>query len=85
MSDANYKSIKYLLEEIALRMCAMYTPPVVGKDVEDTQKDDQEGSRPLGFEADGNHDARGKTEKGDYYATHAPFSLKDESKEQEYE
>lgn len=63
----------------------MYTPPVVGKDVEDTQHDDQEGSGPLGLEADSDHDACGKTEKRDEYTTYAPFALKDESNEQEDE
>lgn len=63
----------------------MYTPPIVGEDVEDTQYDDQEGGRPLGFEADSNHDARGKTEQRDKYTTYAPFALKNESNEQEYE
>lgn len=63
----------------------MYTPPIVGEDIENTQHDDQEGSRPLGFEADSNHGTRGKTEKRDKNTTYTPFSLKNEPKEQEYE
>jgi len=63
----------------------MYAPPIVGEDIEDTQHDDQEGSGPLGFEADSNHDACGKTEKRDKYTTYAPCALKNEANEQEYE
>lgn len=66
-------------------MCAIYTPPIVGEDIEDTQHHDQKGSGPLGFEADSDHDACGKTEKRDEYTTYAPFALKNEPKEQEYE
>ena len=32
-----------ILEEIPLRVCAMYAPEVVDEDVEDTEGDDQEG------------------------------------------
>lgn len=66
-------------------MRAIYTPPIVGEDVENTQQDDQEGSGPLGLEADSDHDACSKTEKRDKYTTYAPFSLKDEPNKQEYE
>lgn len=85
MSDTNVGVISNSLEKVTLRMCTMYAPPVVGKDVEDTQDDDQERSRPLGFEANSDHDASGKTEKRDKDTTYAPLALEDEANEQEYE
>lgn len=62
----------------------MYAPPIVGKDIEDAQHNDQEGRGPLGFEANSNHDACGKTKQRDENAAYAPLSLNNEPKEQEY-
>lgn len=85
VSGRNDKSSRYLLEEVTLRMFTMYAPPVVGKDIEHAQDDDQKGCGPLGFETDSDHDACGKTEERDEYTTYTPFALKNESKEQENE
>lgn len=61
----------------------MDSPPVVGKYVKNAQHQHQECSRPLGLEANGNHGASGKTEKGDKDTHEAPFALKNEAKEEE--
>jgi len=55
-------SSKDILEEIPLRMCGVYTPPVVGEYVEDAQNKDEECGRPLCFETNGDHDTGGETE-----------------------
>ena len=66
-------------------MCGMHGPPVVGKYIEDTQDNDEECSGPLGLEADGNHDASGKTNDRDKDTDDVPFALKNEAKEEENE
>jgi len=63
----------------------MYAPPVICKHVEDTENDNEEDSGPLGFEADGYHTASSKTKKRNEHPGDTPFSLEDESKEQENE
>ena len=64
-------------------MCGVYTPPVVGKYVEDAQNKDEECGRPLCFETNGDHDTGGETEYWDEDARDAPRALEDESKEKE--
>jgi len=63
----------------------VHAPPVVGKYVEDAQNHNEEDGGPLGFEANSNHTAGGKTEYGDKYPGNAPCTLKDEPEEQEDE
>jgi hypothetical protein len=58
-------------------------PPVVGPNIEKTQDDNKEGSRPLGFEANGNHNASGEPNKRNKDTEQAPFTLNDEAKEKE--
>lgn len=52
-----------LLEEITLRVRRVNAPPVVYEDVEDGEENDEERSRPLGLETEGNHDASTKTDQ----------------------
>jgi len=77
--------IRYALEEVALRVCRVHGPPVVDKDVEDREEDDEEGRRPLGLEADGNHDARSEADHGHEHTRDGPLALDDETNEQEDE
>jgi hypothetical protein len=42
-------------------MCRMQAPPIVRKDIEHTQNNNEEGGGPLGLEAEGDHDARSET------------------------
>jgi hypothetical protein len=61
----------------------MNSPPIIGEDVENAQHHNQECGRPLGLEADGNHNTSSKTNEGDEDPDKAPFSLENESKEEE--
>jgi hypothetical protein len=63
----------------------VHAPPVVGEHVEDAEHKDEERGRPLGFEADGNHDACGEADDGDEDAAQVPFTLDDETQEKEDE
>lgn len=65
-------------------MCTVHAPPVIDKNIEDTQGNDQEGSGPFGLEPDGHHSARGKTDQGHDDASDAPFALNHIPKKQEY-
>lgn len=62
-------------------MCGVYTPPVVYSHIEDTECNDEDGSGPLGLEANGNHDARDQTEQREDCAADAPLALNDKAKE----
>ena len=64
-------------------MCRMQAPPIVRKDIEYTQNNDEEGGGPLGLEAEGDHDTRSETEDGKEYSSKAPSALDNESKEKE--
>lgn len=75
----------YSLEEIPLRVGRVHTPPSVDEDIEDRQDDHEEGCRPLGLEADGDHTACTKANKGYESTTDAPLAPDDESKEEENE
>jgi hypothetical protein len=79
------KRFSNVLEEISLSVCGVHAPPVVRENVEDAQDDNEERGRPLGFEADGDHDTGGETKDGDEYARDAPIPLQNESDEKENE
>ena len=66
-------------------MCRVNSPPVVGKDVEDAQHNNEKRGRPLGFEPNSYHDARGKANNRNKDADKAPFSLENKPKEKENE
>jgi hypothetical protein len=72
-----------VFEEIPLWVCGMYAPPIVGEDIEDAEDDDKEGSGPLGLETNGNHDAGNEPNNGDEHTRDAPFTLDDETQEEE--
>jgi hypothetical protein len=74
-----------ILQEIPLRVCRVNAPPVVCKDVEDTENDDKEPGGPLGLEANGDHDTGGETEDGDNHSHEGPLTLDNESEEEEDE
>ena len=74
-----------VLEEIPLRVCGVYAPPVVCEHVEYAQNDDEEDSRPFGLEANGYHAAGSETEERDEYSCNAPSTLEDKAEEQEDE
>jgi len=76
---------KVVFQEIPLRMLGWYTPPVVGESIENTENDNEEGCGPFGFETDGHHGAGGKSEDGDEQPGNGPFTLNDESEEEEDE
>jgi hypothetical protein len=61
----------------------VHRPPIVRKDVEDTQYNDQECGGPLGFETNGNHGTCTHANKGNNDTNNAPLSLQNESKEKE--
>ena len=61
----------------------MYTPPVIDKDVEYAQDDNEENRRPLGLEANSDHNAGGKSKQGEENAPNAPSSLQDDPQEKE--
>ena len=63
----------------------MDAPPVVSKDVEDAENEDEEGGRPLGLEANSDHSASAETKDRDENTHEAPLALEDEAKEQEDE
>ena len=63
----------------------MHRPPVVCKDVEDTQHNNQECGGPLGFETNGNHSACTHTNNGNNDTNDTPLSLQNETKEKEDE
>ena len=71
-----------LLQEIALRMRGVYTPPVVCKYIENTQYKDQEGGWPLGLETDSHHDTCSQANNANKHANKAPRSLKDKAQEE---
>lgn len=66
-------------------MCGVYAPPVVCEHIEYTQNDDEEDSRPLGFEANSHHAAGSETEERYEHSCNAPSTLKDKAEEQEDE
>lgn len=63
----------------------MNGPPVVGENVENTQNYYEERSRPLGLEANSNHDTGSETDNGNENTDEAPFTLDNEPKEEEDE
>lgn len=74
-----------ILEEVTLGMRAVYAPEVVDEDVEDAEGDHEEGGGPFGLEADSDHNAGGKTNKGDEETGDAPLSSDHEPEEEEDE
>ena len=75
----------HILEEIPLGVSAVDAPPVVDKDVEDAEDEDEERGRPLGLEADGNHRARGETDERHKEPSDAPLAAEGEANEEENE
>lgn len=71
------------LEEIPLRVGRVHTPPSVDEYVEDRQDEHEERRRPFGLEANGDHTACPKANKGHEGATDTPLAPDDESKEEE--
>jgi len=61
----------------------VHAPPVVGKDVENTEDQNEERCRPLSLETNSNHDAGTKTNDRNKDSDQAPFTLDDETKEKE--
>ena len=76
---------KVVFEEITLWVRGMHRPEVVYCNIEDTQNEYQEGSRPFRFEPNGNHSTRGKTKYRNEETTDTPLPLDNETKEKEYE
>jgi len=66
-------------------MGGVNAPPVVCENIEDTQNDDEEDSRPFDFEANSDHDTGGETEEEDKHPRDTPFALNDKFKEEEDE
>jgi hypothetical protein len=63
----------------------VHSPPVICKYIEDTQDNDKECGRPLGFETDGNHCACTHSNQGNNDTNNAPLSLQNETEEKENE
>ena len=63
----------------------MDTPPVVSKDVEDAENQDEEGGRPLGLEPNGDHSTSAEAKDGNENTHEGPLALKDEAEEEEDE
>lgn len=74
-----------IFEEVTLRVCRMHSPEVVCNDVEDAQHNDKESSRPLGLEANRNHNTGNQADYGNENAADAPGTLDNESEEEENE
>lgn len=74
-----------VFQEVPGGVCRVDRPPVVHGDIEDTEKDDEEGRGPLGLETNGDHDAGDKTDQGDESTADGPFALDDETNEEENE
>lgn len=66
-------------------MCGRNAPPVVGKAVENAEHNNEEGGGPFGFETDCNHDASTQTKDRHEETGYCPFSLDDETEEEEDE
>jgi len=66
-------------------MLVMYAPPVIHKDVENGEKNDEEAGRPFGLEAEGDHDAGRKTHEGKHETGKCPLSLESYTNEQKDE
>lgn len=84
-ADDRERLKEIVLEKITLRMRAVHAPPIIRKDVENTEQDDEEGRGPFCFEANGYHRACCETEERHEYATYVPLSLDDEAEEEEDE
>jgi len=63
----------------------MDAPPVVGKHIEDAQRNDEERAGPFRLESNGNQSARSKSDDGDKHAAEGPFPLDDKPEEEEDE
>jgi hypothetical protein len=74
-----------IFQEVTLRVPGVNRPPVVRKDVENAENQDEECCRPLGFEANGNHYACCHTQNGNDNTCNAPVALQDETQEKENE
>jgi hypothetical protein len=74
---------EYALQEITLGVCRVNAPPVVCKDVEDTENEHKETGRPLGLEPNRDHDTGSETKDGDNHSHEGPLTLDDESEEEE--
>ena len=74
-----------LLQEVALRVCRVNTPPVVDEYVESAESHDQERCRPLRLETNSDHNASRKTDNRDEQPSNAPLSTEDEADKQEDE
>lgn len=64
-------------------MSRVDAPPVVSEDVEHAEDEDKECSRPLGLEANGDHNTSPETNNRDDDAGNSPLALEDEANEQE--
>lgn len=51
------------LKEVPCGVCRVDTPPIIHGNIENTEGDDQEYCRPLGLEANGDHNARDEAEQ----------------------
>jgi len=72
-----------VFKEVPLWMGGVDAPPVVGEHIEDAQNDNEEDSRPFGFETNSDHAAGGETKERNEHPCNAPCTLDDESEEQE--
>lgn len=77
------RSVQHSLQKITLRMSRMNAPPVVDKHIERAQDEDEESSRPLGFEPYRDHAARSQPYDRHQHSCDAPLSLNDESQKEE--
>ena len=76
---------RHPLEEIALGMSGVDSPPVVDQNVEDGEENDEECRGPSCFEAHGDHDAGGETHDRHDDTCKGPLALEDHTDEEEYE
>lgn len=61
----------------------MDTPPIIDGDIENTERYDEECCRPLGLEANGDHNASDEAEQRKERAPDAPLALDNKAKEKE--
>ena len=72
-----------LLEEVALRVRRVHTPPVVREHIEHAKYKNEESRRPLGLEANRHHSTGAQSNDRDEYASKSPFTLEYETQEKE--
>jgi hypothetical protein len=69
------------LEEIALGVSRVDGPPVIHRDIEDGEENDEECRSPSGLEANGDHDTSGETHDRYDDTSEGPLALEDNTDE----